>query len=67
MQRHRDKADRIENIVFDLATRLHILRRDGLTDHLFTTTLACKEFSEFCQLVPSEQEIKTLFVVPYEE
>ena len=62
--KHPDKADKIENIVFDLATRLHLLRRDGLTDYLFTATLACKEFPEFCSLVPSEEEIKQLFVVP---
>jgi hypothetical protein len=61
-----DKADRIENIVFDLAARLHILRRDVLTDYLFSATLACREFTEFCQLVPTENEIKTLFVVPEE-
>ena len=67
MQRHRDKANRIENIVFDLAARLHILRRDGLTDYLFTTTLACRELSEFCQLVPSEEEVKKIFTVPLEE
>ena len=66
-QKYPSKADRVENIVFDLAPRLHILRRDGLTDYLFTTTLACREFAEFCQLVPTEQEIKQLFVVPMEE
>jgi hypothetical protein len=65
-QRFRDKADRIENIVFDIASRLHLLRRDGLTDYMFSATLACREFSEFCALVPSEQEIKQLFVVPEE-
>ena len=61
-----NKADRVEDIVFELAPRLHLLRRDGLTDYLFITTLACKEFAEFCQLVPTEQEIKQLFVVPEE-
>jgi len=65
-QKYPDKKERIENIVFDLAARLHLLRRDGLTDYLFSTTLACREFSEFCQLVPSDQEIKQLFVVPKE-
>jgi hypothetical protein len=59
-----EKADRVEEIVFYIAPRLHLLRRDGLTDYLFTATLACREFAEFCQLVPTEQEIKQLFVVP---
>ena len=61
-----EKADRVEDIVFDLAARLHVLRRDGLTDYLFSATLACREFAEFCNLVPTENEIKTLFVVPEE-
>jgi Ran GTPase-activating protein (RanGAP) involved in mRNA processing and transport len=65
-QKYKDKADRIETIVFELAARLHVLRRDGLTDYLFTATLACREFAEFCQLVPTENEIKTLFVVSEE-
>lgn len=63
-QKYPDKKDRIEAIVFDSAARLHVLRRDGLTDYLFSATLACREFAEFCQLVPTEQEIKQLFVVP---
>jgi hypothetical protein len=65
-QKYKEKADRVEEIVFDLAPRLHLLRRDGLTDYLFSATLACREFAEFCQLVPTEQEIKQLFVVPME-
>ena len=59
-QKYHEKKDRVEEIVFDLAPRLHLLRRDGLTDYLFTVTLACREFAEFCQLVPTEQEIKQL-------
>ena len=65
--KHPEKRDRVEEIVFEIAPRLANLRRHMLTDHLFTVTLACKEFSEFCSLVPSEQEIKQLFVVPHEE
>jgi hypothetical protein len=65
-QKYRDKADRVEDIVFDLAARLANLRRHMLTDYLFATTLACREFAEFCQLVPTENEIKTLFVVTEE-
>jgi hypothetical protein len=63
-QKYKEKSDRVEEIVFDLAPRLHLLRRDGLTDYLFSATLACREFTEFCQLVPTDQEIKTIFVVP---
>jgi hypothetical protein len=62
-----EKTERIETIVFEIAPKLANLRRHMLTDYLFTVTLACKEFSEFCQLAPSEEEIKTIFVVPYEE
>jgi hypothetical protein len=55
-----DKADRIETIVFEIAPKLANLRRHMLTDYLFTATLACREFAEFCQLVPTENEIKQL-------
>ena len=65
-QKYREKASRVEEIVFYLAPRIHLLRRDGLTDYLFTATLACRELPEFCNLVPTEQEIKQLFVVPME-
>lgn len=56
-QKYRDKAERIETIIFEIAPKLANLRRHMLTDYLFTVTLACKEFSEFCQLIPTEQEI----------
>jgi hypothetical protein len=65
-QKYNEKADRIETIVFEIASKLANLRRHMLTDYLFTVTLACREFIEFCQLVPTEQEIKTIFVVPEE-
>jgi len=61
-----EKAERIETIVFDLAARLHVLRRNWLTMYLFSATLACKEFPEFCSLVPTDQEIKTIFIAPEE-
>jgi hypothetical protein len=60
------EADRIENIVFEIAPKLANLRRHTLTDYLFTATLACREFSELCKLIPSEQEIKTLVATYYE-
>jgi len=60
-QRYSEKEDRIETIVFELAPKLANLRRHMLTDYLFTITLACREFSEFCQLVPSDEEIKKIY------
>ena len=65
-QKYHEKDGRVEEIVFELALRLANLRRHMLTDYLFTATLACKEFSEFCQLVPSDEEIKKIFVVAME-
>jgi hypothetical protein len=61
-----EKADRIETIVFEIAPRLVDLRRHALTDYMFTATLACREFQEFCSLVPTENEIRQIFVVPEE-
>jgi hypothetical protein len=66
-QKYAEKADRIETIAFEIAPKLANLRRHMLTDYLFTITLACREFSEFCQLVPSDEEIKKIFVVTMEE
>ena len=66
-QKYPEKAERVESIIFEIASKLANLRRHMLTDYLFTVTLACKEFPEFCSLVPSEQEINQLFVMPYEE
>jgi hypothetical protein len=66
-QKYPEKSERIENIVFELAPKLANLRRHMLTDYLFSVTLACKEFSEFCNLIPSEQEIRQVFTVPLDE
>jgi len=66
-QKYPEKAERVESIIFEIAPKLANLRRHMLTDYMFTVTLACKEFPEFCSLVPSEQEVKQLFVLPYEE
>ena len=66
-QKYRDKADRVENIVFDIASKLANLRKHMLTDYMFSVTLACKEFVEFCNIVPSEEEIQKMFIVPHEE
>jgi hypothetical protein len=65
--KHPEKADRVENIVFEIASKLANLRRHMLTDYLFTATLACREFAEFCSLVPSEEEVKMLFIVPRDD
>jgi hypothetical protein len=56
-----EKDDRVEEIVFDIAPKLANLRSHKLTDYMFTATLACKEFSEFCNLVPTDQEINQLY------
>jgi hypothetical protein len=56
--KYHEKADRIETIVFEIAPKLANLRKHMLTDYLFATTLACREFAELCNLVLTEQEIK---------
>jgi len=66
-QKYPEKAIEIENVVFELAPKLANLRRHMLTDYLFAVTLACKVFNEFCQLIPSEQEIRQVFTVPLDE
>jgi hypothetical protein len=66
-QKYSEKIDRVESIVFEIAAKLANLRKHMLTDYLFTTTLACREFAEFCQLVPTEEEVKMLFIVPRDD
>ena len=65
-QKYREKAERVEEIVFEIAPKLANLRKHMLTDYLFTATLACRELKELCNMVPSEEEIKKIFVVPEE-
>jgi hypothetical protein len=59
--KHTEKAGRVEEIVFEIASKLANLRRHMLTDYLFTATLACREFAELCSIVPSEEEVKKIF------
>ena len=66
-QKYIEKADRVEEIAFEIAPRLANLRRHMMTDYLFTVTLACKEFKELCNLVPSEEEVKKIFEPQLEE
>jgi hypothetical protein len=66
-QKHSEKADRVEEIVFSIAPKLANLRSNMLTDYLFTATLACKEFKELCKIVPSEEEVKKIFESQLEE
>jgi hypothetical protein len=66
-QKYHEKKDRVEEIAFEIAPKIASLRRHMLTDYMFAVTLACKEFVEFCQLVPSEEEVKKMFTAPSEE
>ncbi|MCL7388702.1 MAG: hypothetical protein LZ173_02030 [Thaumarchaeota archaeon] len=58
--KHPEKADRIESIVFEIAPLLAEMRRQTLNNYMFTVTLACKELPAFCNLIPSEEELKKL-------
>ena len=66
-QKYHEKGDRVEEIVFEIAPKLANMRRYMMTDYLFTVTLACREFAEFCQLAPSEEEVKKIFESQLEE
>jgi hypothetical protein len=66
-QKYPEKDKRVEEIVFEIAPRLTNLRKHMLTDYLFTITLTCREFKEFCSLVPSEEEVKKIFESQLEE
>jgi hypothetical protein len=60
MQRYPSSVDRINYVVDVLMNKLYALKSHSLADYLHTIYLACKEFSEFCQLMPSEKEVNEL-------
>ncbi|MEM2863358.1 MAG: hypothetical protein QXW20_07610 [Ignisphaera sp.] len=60
-EKYPERADRIEYIVFELASKLQNLRTYTLTDYLFTLYLASQEFQEFVELMPDEKTVMELF------
>jgi hypothetical protein len=60
LQKYPDKADRIEYIVETLMHKLYALKSHSLADYMHTIYLACKEFSEFCKLMPSQEEVEEI-------
>ncbi|MEM1928325.1 MAG: hypothetical protein QXS85_06310 [Acidilobaceae archaeon] len=60
-QRYPDRADRVDYIVDLLAVKLMFLSDiHGLSDYVFTVHLASREFEEFVELLPSEDELREL-------
>jgi hypothetical protein len=60
VQKYPSSVDRINYVVDVLMNKLYALKSHSLADYLHTIYLACKEFSEFCQLMPSEKEVNEL-------
>ena len=60
-EKYPDKADRIEYLTSIISTKLYNLRTFTLADYVYTLYLASTEFSEFEQLIPSEQEVNELY------
>ncbi|MEM4436144.1 MAG: hypothetical protein QXO22_04195 [Thermosphaera sp.] len=59
-EKYPEKSDRVDYIVNLLARKLQNLRKYTLSDYLFTLYLAMSEFSEFAELMPSEEEVEEL-------
>jgi hypothetical protein len=60
LEKYPSKRDRVEHVVDTLMTKLYNLRTFTLPDYIFTLYLAAKEFEEFKQMFPSEDEIRGL-------
>jgi len=60
VQKYPNKVDRIELIIGILMNKLYTLKSHAVADYLHTVYLACKEFSEFCKLIPSQEEVNEL-------
>jgi len=52
--------DRVEYVVDVIIHKLYTLKSHSLPDYLHTIYLACKEFSEICLILPSEEEISEI-------
>ena len=60
LEKYPDRAQRVEHIVDTLVAKLEHLRTFTLTDYIATIYHASREFKEFEQLIPSEQEVEEL-------
>lgn len=60
LRKYPARAERVNYIVDILATKLSVLRTYTLSDYLFTLYNASKEFPEFMDLIPREDEIDDL-------
>ena len=60
LEKYPEKTQRIEYVVSVLAAKLEHLRTFTLPDYLVTIYQSMKEFKEFEELMPSEEEIKRL-------
>lgn len=59
-EKYPEKASRVDEIVTHLLSKVYDLRVFTLSDYLFTIMLASREFSEFRELMPSEETVKEL-------
>ena len=62
VEKYPEKSGRVEYIVDILVAKLEHLRTFTLTDYIATIYHASKEFKEFEQIIPSEQEIEELLL-----
>jgi hypothetical protein len=60
LEKYPEKTQKIEYIVNMLVSKLEHLRTFTLSDYVATIYQAIREFKEFEELVPSEEEIKRL-------
>ncbi|MEM4619448.1 MAG: hypothetical protein QW607_04470 [Desulfurococcaceae archaeon] len=60
LEKYADQADRVNYLVDVVMNKLKNLRMFTLTDYLHTLYMLCKEFSEFCGLIPDPDEIDEL-------
>ncbi|MEM4533019.1 MAG: hypothetical protein QXU89_05100 [Desulfurococcaceae archaeon] len=60
IEKYADQADRVNYLVDVVMNKLKNLRMFTLTDYLHTLYTLCKEIKEFCELIPSQEEVDEL-------
>jgi len=61
LSKYPDKAERVERIIDTLVHKAYTLKSHSLADFIHTIHLACREFEDFCKLMPSPKEVGELF------
>jgi hypothetical protein len=60
LEKYPERRERVEYVIDILGSKLSTLRVYTLADYLHTVYLASKEFKEFSEMIPAEEEVEEL-------